>query len=397
MNLSDISYDFYPSSYTSAPSAPLIVVLDGVDVSFCSSWINSCPHACPILVLHVPNWDDNFTPWPGVNPFNRTSTFTGKSDAFLTWLTNTFLPQVLAEKDLKPTTLAICGYSLGGLFSCYALTHCNTFSFAASASGSFWYDDWVEYLRKLDCIPSPAATDCVNKTFYASLGEQEAYKKNGDLQLVGACTDDTLDELERLGILVPVFEFTQGTHIQNEDVKLKAACMWLDYELSHNDAQTIYIDADACPVIKETLALAKHHGMHVVIAGNTTQNLESHLNAHDPRCLFDATHGYWVETITTSIGSDSADFAIVESINPQDICVTQDIGLAAVVLGKDAHAISVRGKIFDKDTINIDLEIRHEEKKLRRQHVYASHIAKFTQTDRAKFSRKLNELIGKVK
>lgn len=397
MNTYDISYDYYPSSYTSAPSAPLIVVLDGVDVSFCNSWIISTTHACPIVVIHVDNWDDNFTPWPGVNPFNTTSTFTGKADAFLEHLTDTILPTLVAEKNLKPASLAICGYSLGGLFSCYALLHSTTFSFAASASGSFWYDNWVCYLHKLDCIPSSTDTGCENKTFYASLGEQEAYRKNGDLQLVGTCTDDTLDELERLGVNVPVFEFTQGTHIQNEDKKLQAACMWLDFKLSHNDASTIYIDADACPVIKETLLAAKRHGMHVVIAANTTQNLESHLSPRDPRCLFDATDGFWVETITTSIGSDSADFAIVESIGPQDICVTQDIGLAAIVLAKGAHAIGVRGKIFDKDTINIDLEIRHEEKKLRRQHVYASHIAKFSQTDRAKYTRKLNELIERIR
>ncbi|MCH4184962.1 MAG: hypothetical protein LKF61_05690, partial [Eggerthellaceae bacterium] len=36
---------------------------------------------------------------------------------------------------------------------------------------------------------------------------------------------------------------------------------------------TLFIDADACPVTKEALAVARRHHVPVVIAGNTTQNL----------------------------------------------------------------------------------------------------------------------------
>ena len=46
--------------------------------------------------------------------------------------------------------------------------------------------------------------------------------------------------------------------------------------------------------------------------------------------------------------------------------VTQDIGLASMVLGRDASAIGVRGRVYDKATIDMQLFIRHEEKKVRR-------------------------------
>lgn len=67
-----------------------------------------------------------------------------------------------------------------------------------------------------------------------------------------------------------------------------------------------------------------------------------------------------------SVGADSADFAIVERLQAGDVVVTQDIGLASMVLGRDAAAIGVRGRVYDKATIDMQLFIRHEEKKVRR-------------------------------
>lgn len=38
--------------------------------------------------------------------------------------------------------------------------------------------------------------------------------------------------------------------------------------------------------------------------------------------------------------------------------VTQDIGLASMVLGRDAAAIGVRGRVYDKATIDMQLFIQ---------------------------------------
>lgn len=43
--------------------------------------------------------------------------------------------------------------------------------------------------------------------------------------------------------------------------------------------------------------------------------------------------------------------------------MTQDIGLASMVLGRGAAAIGVRGRVYDKATIDMQLFIRHEEKR----------------------------------
>lgn len=164
--------------------------------------------------------------------------------------------------------------------------------------------------------------------------------------------------------------------------------------------RTLYIDADACPVTREALACARRAHVPAVIAGNTTQNLECHIRPSDPR---DPEHargrdrhhaGFWVEMLDVSIGADSADFAIVERLRPGDVVVTQDIGLASMALGRGAAAIGVRGRIFTRATIDMDLFIRHEEKKVRRAGGRTKGPAPFTDEDRERFRRNLDRLLG---
>lgn len=153
---------------------------------------------------------------------------------------------------------------------------------------------------------------------------------------------------------------------------------------------TIYIDADACPVTAEALAVARACRVPAVIAGNTTQNLARHIRRGDPRR---ATDGFWVDTLAVGIGADSADFAIVQELKPGDIVVTQDTGLAAMALGRGARAIGVRGRVYTLATIDLDMHIRHEEKKIRRQGGRTRGPAPFEDEDRERFIRNLRALV----
>ena len=134
--------------------------------------------------------------------------------------------------------------------------------------------------------------------------------------------------------------------------------------------------------------------------GNTTQNLERHIRLDDPRDADhargrDAMHdGFWVDVLDVSVGADSADFAIVERLQPDDVVVTQDIGLASMVLGRGAAAIGVRGRVYTKATIDMDLFIRHEEKKVRRAGGRTRGPAAFTDEDRERFARNLADLLA---
>src|SRR5512133_2895536 len=117
---------------------------------------------------------------------------------------------------------------------------------------------------------------------------------------------------------------------------------------------TLFIDADACPVTREALSIARAHKIAVVLVANATQNLGRYADRTG------------VECIGVSGGRDAADFAIVERLQPGDVVVTQDLGLAAMALGRGATSMSPRGRVHSAATIDAELAVRHAEQKHRR-------------------------------
>jgi len=144
----------------------------------------------------------------------------------------------------------------------------------------------------------------------------------------------------------------------------------------------LFIDADACPVTREAIAIAREHGLGVTLVANGTQNLSRY------------TSRAGVEAVQVSGGRDAADFAVIERLSPGDIVVTQDIGLAAMALGRGAGAIGVRGRIFHLATIDAELAVRHAEAKLRRAGGRHGGPSKFDDEDREHFCEQLERLIG---
>lgn len=145
---------------------------------------------------------------------------------------------------------------------------------------------------------------------------------------------------------------------------------------------TLFIDADACPVTREAISIGRRHGRTVTLVANSTQNLERHLSRSG------------VEAIQVSGGRDAADFAVIERLSPGDAVVTQDIGLAAMVLGRGAGAISPRGRIFHLATIDAEMAVRHAEQKVRRAGGRTGGPSKFTEEDREHFAEQLERLLS---
>ena len=85
--------------------------------------------------------------------------------------------------------------------------------------------------------------------------------------------------------------------------------------------------------------------------------------------------------------------AAARTVEPGDIVVTQDIGLAAMALGRHARAIGVRGRVYTLATIDLDMHIRHEEKKVRRQGGRTKGPAAFEDDDRERFAANLQRLV----
>lgn len=111
----------------------------------------------------------------------------------------------------------------------------------------------------------------------------------------------------------------------------------------------VLIDADGCPVVDLTIAAAKRFGLPVLLICDT-----AHLMQREG-----------AETVTVSKGADAVDFVLVNKVDKGDIVVTQDYGLAAMVLAKRGVPIDQNGRIYSDENIDQLLHGRHIAKKIR--------------------------------
>ena len=111
----------------------------------------------------------------------------------------------------------------------------------------------------------------------------------------------------------------------------------------------IIVDADACPVTDITLQIARERNISCTIICDN-----AHFIVRDD-----------AETIVVDKGADSADLKIANTVSRGDIVVTQDYGLAALVLGKGARALNQNGLIFTDENIENLLYSRFVNKKIR--------------------------------
>ena len=112
----------------------------------------------------------------------------------------------------------------------------------------------------------------------------------------------------------------------------------------------ILVDADACPVKGIVLRIAKRRNIPVIMVIDTSHELDD---------------GYST-VITVDKGADSADYAIAGMVTCRDFVVTQDYGLAAMILAKGASAIDQNGLVYTGENIDSLLARRHLGQKTRR-------------------------------
>lgn len=139
----------------------------------------------------------------------------------------------------------------------------------------------------------------------------------------------------------------------------------------------ILIDADGCPVVKQATQIAKENNIEVVIFCDT-----SHIINSD-----------YAQIITVSKGADSVDFALVNEVKSGDIVVTQDYGLAAMVLSKGGKAITQNGMIISDSNLGLLLTSRYESKKARMSGAHLKGPKKRTAQNDEEFIKSFKSLI----
>lgn len=145
----------------------------------------------------------------------------------------------------------------------------------------------------------------------------------------------------------------------------------------------ILIDADASPVKNEVIKLAEHFGLKVVIVSSI-----SHFTFE--------TYPDFVEVVYVETGADRADFKIVQLAQPGDIIITQDYGLASLLLPKKCRVVHHRGYEYTSENIDMLLHNRHFSALERQSGVRTKGPKSFTKDDRRKFTHFLRNLLESI-
>lgn len=140
----------------------------------------------------------------------------------------------------------------------------------------------------------------------------------------------------------------------------------------------ILVDADACPrsVLQICLSVGQKYGIPVWTVASFNHNITS--DHH----------------VVVGNASQEADIKLTNMTQAGDAVVTQDWGLAAMVIGKGARCLSPDGREYRPDRIEFLLEEREIKAKSRRSGGRTKGPKKRTKTDDQRFESCLLRIIG---
>lgn len=128
----------------------------------------------------------------------------------------------------------------------------------------------------------------------------------------------------------------------------------------------IYIDADGCPVVHETIGIAQMKNIPVTVVKNYAHELQSP----------------YAEIVTVDISRDAADYYIANHLKNGDVLITQDYGLAALALSKNCRILTQNGLHISDHNIMRLLDARHVNQKMRKtKKIYTKHKKRTVEDD----------------
>lgn len=142
----------------------------------------------------------------------------------------------------------------------------------------------------------------------------------------------------------------------------------------------IVVDGDGCPGKSFIEKAAKEAGISVIIYCDINHFITSDYS--EVKCV--------------DAGFQSVDMYVANATKTNDVVVTQDFGVAAMVLGRKAFAIGPKGHIFSEDNIDRLLFERHMSQKFRRSGGRSSGPSKRTSEDDERLYYNLKKLINEA-
>lgn len=139
----------------------------------------------------------------------------------------------------------------------------------------------------------------------------------------------------------------------------------------------VLIDGDACPNKREIKQLLDRYQIRMIVFVDY-----AHLLNEDP---YEVRH--------CEVGKDSVDMRIVNEVKAGDLVITQDYGLASLVLSKNAKVLHVSGMRIDQENIDGLLLKRYEGYKQRKRDKHLNGPKKRTKQDEDYFLNQVLKIV----
>lgn len=145
----------------------------------------------------------------------------------------------------------------------------------------------------------------------------------------------------------------------------------------------LWVDADACPVpVKDVLfRVSEKRRVPLVLVAN------QHIRT--PTLP-------WIRCVVVEKGFDMADNYLVANTRAGDLVVTQDIPLAAELVGNQVAVITPRGDILDKQNIGQRLSTRNLMESMRNDYQLNSRSPSFDARDKQAFANALDRQLARL-
>jgi uncharacterized protein YaiI (UPF0178 family) len=142
----------------------------------------------------------------------------------------------------------------------------------------------------------------------------------------------------------------------------------------------VIIDADACPrnVLQICLDLGRKYAVQVWTVASFNHQITAEHHHH----------------LVVGNASQETDLRIMNLAETSDVAVTQDWGLAAMLLGKGVRCLSPDGQEFTTDTIEFLLEERAAKEKFRRGGGRTKGPAKRSAANDRHFAQQLEKMLS---
>ena len=165
----------------------------------------------------VEDWNDALSPWLATPVFGKHG-FAGQAEKTLAYIQTTLIPELFTAYHLaEQTKIALCGYSLSGLFALWAGSQSERFNAVAGVSPSVWFPGYGNYEQA-----HPIRAEHV----YLSLGDREEQTKNRAMAAVGNEIRALYARLSERKVDCAL-EWNAGNHFCEPELRVAKGVKWM--------------------------------------------------------------------------------------------------------------------------------------------------------------------------